>query len=127
MLQDTCGLGSPWINATTEANSGRLSVHFSGSWQIQEPTDHRGRLNSAPYICLSCLTLATPLCSSLGNTVGTHISSSSHWFPHPVLTSIQFSRSVVSDSLRPHESQHARPPCLSPTPRVHSDSCPSSQ
>ena len=34
----------------------------------------------------------------------------------------QFSRSVVSDSLRPHESQHARPPCPSPTPGVHSDS-----
>ena len=32
--------------------------------------------------------------------------------------------SVVSDSLRPHESQHARPPCPSPTPGVHSDSCP---
>ena len=42
-------------------------------------------------------------------------------------TSVQFSRSVVSDSLRPHESQHARPPCPSPTPGVHSDSCPSSQ
>ena len=41
--------------------------------------------------------------------------------------SIQFSCSVVSDSLRPHESQHARPPCPSPTPGVHSDSCPSSQ
>ena len=40
---------------------------------------------------------------------------------------VQFSRSVVSDSLRPHESQHARPPCPSPTPRVHSDSCPLSQ
>ena len=40
---------------------------------------------------------------------------------------IQFSCSVVSDSLRPHESQHARPPCPSPTPGVHSDSCPSSQ
>ena len=41
--------------------------------------------------------------------------------------SVQFSRSVVSDSLRPHESQHARPPCPSPTPRVHSDSRSSSQ
>ena len=41
--------------------------------------------------------------------------------------SVQFSRSVVSDSLRPQESQHATPPCPSPTPRVHSDSCPSSQ
>ena len=39
----------------------------------------------------------------------------------------QFSRSVVSDSLRPHDSQHARPPCASPTPGVHSDSRPSSQ
>ena len=33
---------------------------------------------------------------------------------------VQFSRSVVSDSLRPHESQQSRPPCLSPAPRVHS-------
>ena len=41
--------------------------------------------------------------------------------------SVQLSRSVMSNSLWPHESQHARPPCPSPTPRVHSDSCPSSQ
>ena len=41
-------------------------------------------------------------------------------------SSVQFSRSVMSDSLRPHELQQARPPCPSPTPRVHSDSCPSS-
>ena len=40
---------------------------------------------------------------------------------------VQFSRWVVSDSLRPHESQHASPPCPSPTPRVHSNSRPSSQ
>ena len=43
------------------------------------------------------------------------------------IRSDQISRSVVSDSLRPHESQHARPPCPSPTPGVHSDSHPSSQ
>ena len=41
-------------------------------------------------------------------------------------SSVQFSCSVVSDSLRPHELQHASPPCLPPTPRVHSNSCPSS-
>ena len=40
---------------------------------------------------------------------------------------LQFSRSVVSNSLRAHESQHTRPPCPSPTPRVYSNSCPSSQ
>ena len=39
----------------------------------------------------------------------------------------QFSRSIVSDSLRPHESQNARPPCSSPTPGVYPNSCPSSQ
>ena len=45
----------------------------------------------------------------------------------PCIGSVQFSRSVVSDSLRPHESQHARPPCPSPTPGVHPNSRPSSQ
>ena len=44
-----------------------------------------------------------------------------------VIRSDQISCSVVSDSFRPHESQHARPPCPSPTPGVHSDSRPSSQ
>ena len=42
-------------------------------------------------------------------------------------SSVQFSRSVVSDSLWSHESQHTRPPCPSPTPGVHSDSHPLSQ
>ena len=41
--------------------------------------------------------------------------------------SVQFSHSVVSDSLRPHESQHTRPPCPSPTPGVYSNTCPSSR
>ena len=44
-----------------------------------------------------------------------------------LISSVQFSRSVVSDSLRPHESQQARPPCPSPNRGVHSDSHPSSQ
>ena len=44
-----------------------------------------------------------------------------------VFSSVQFSRSVVSDSLRLHELQHTRPPCPSPTPGVYSNSCPSSQ
>ena len=44
-----------------------------------------------------------------------------------IYTSVQFSHSVMSDCLRPHELQHPRPPCPSPTPGVHSDSRPSSQ
>ena len=47
--------------------------------------------------------------------------------PALLLSSVQFSRSVVSDSLRPHGLQHARLPCPSPTSRVYSNSCPLSQ
>ena len=47
--------------------------------------------------------------------------------PGRMIHSVQFSHSVMSDSLWPHESQHARPPCPSPFPGVHSDSCPSNQ
>ena len=46
---------------------------------------------------------------------------------HNTMSSVQFSRSVMSDSLRPHEPQHARLPCPSPTPRVHPNPCPSSR
>ena len=49
------------------------------------------------------------------------------WYGLFVYQFTQFSRSVLSDSLRPHGLQHARPPCPSPTPRVYSDSCPLSQ
>ena len=51
-----------------------------------------------------------------------HFASTRHQF-----SSVQFSRSVVSNSLQPHESQHTRPPCPSPTPGVHPNSCASSQ
>ena len=44
-----------------------------------------------------------------------------------MLSSVQFSHSVLSDSLRPHEPQHARPPCPSPTPGVYPNSCPLSR
>ena len=54
-----------------------------------------------------------------------YVSSSSSRYCQPFRDKI--SRSVMSYSLWPHESQHARPPCPPPTPGVHSDSCPSSQ
>ena len=46
------------------------------------------------------------------------------WLASMLFSSVQFSPSVVSDSLRTHESQHARPPCSSQTPGVHPNSCP---
>ena len=51
-----------------------------------------------------------------------HLGLRTIWF-----SSVQFSCSVVSYSFRSHESQHTRPPCLSPTPRFHPNSCPSCQ
>ena len=48
-------------------------------------------------------------------------------FTAVVISSVQFSHSVMSNCLRPHESQHTRPPCPSPSPRVHSNSHPSSR
>ena len=62
-------------------------------------------------ICPSCYILGTSNQLSVVNVIG----------------SVQFSHSVMSNSLRPHESQHARPPCPIPTPGVHSNSCSSSQ
>ena len=50
----------------------------------------------------------------------------SQWQRMFKFSSVQFSRSFVSDSLRPHGQQHARPPCPSPVPWVYSNSCPSS-
>ena len=49
------------------------------------------------------------------------------WYIYTMEYSVQFSGSVVSDSLRPHGLQHARLPCPSPTPGACSNSCPSSQ
>ena len=56
----------------------------------------------------------------------THTHTHTHT-PNGMFSSVQFSCSVVSNSLRPHESQHAGPPCPSPTPGVYSNSCPLSR
>ena len=79
--------------------------------------------------------LRTQLCNSPISNSYSEVTAGIWMFDPPLpplvlsttLSSVQFSHSVVSDSLRPHESQHARPPCPSPTPGVHSDSSPSSQ
>ena len=59
--------------------------------------------------------------------IGSKLNLPSHWHFGNVFSSVQFSRSVMSNSLQPHESQHTRPPCPSPAPGVYSNSCPSSQ
>ena len=67
------------------------------------------------------------ICTQVYSTLNTRTNSSCKNLIRLETDSVQFSRSVMSDSLRPLESQHARPPGPSPTPGVHSDSCPSSR
>ena len=79
-----------------------------------------------PYI----LFLSFPVVIILQYDTYTYTLTPYYWWREAALhtlSSVQFSRSLVSDSLRPHESQHARPPCPSPTPGVHSNSCLSSR
>ena len=81
-------------------------------------------------VAQSCLTLGNPMDHSLpgSSTHGIFQARVLEWVAIAFSAIIiQLSHSVVSNSLGPHELQHARPPCPSPTPRVHSNSCPSSR
>ena len=72
--------------------------------------------------------MVTGLRTSQGNIVRPGFSINTTWYLKILwFSSVQFGSVAQSNSLWPHELQHARPPCPSPTPRVHSNSCPSSQ
>ena len=88
-----------------------IAGRFFTSWAIREPQEHGISLHL--------------FVSSLIYFVRAFKFSAQRSFVS--FSSVQFSRSVMSDYLRPHESQHARLPCPSPTPGVHSDSRPSSR
>ena len=84
---------------------------------------------TAQILPLAGGTTRTPFPGSASSPISRRFpptSSRPAWTAHFCL-SVQFSRSVVSNSLPPHESQHTRPPCPSPTPGVHSNSHPSSR
>ena len=72
--------------------------------------------------CFNVLAIVNSAAVNLGNRI--IFLNFSKWCVTLLYHSVQFSRSVMSDSLRPHESQHSRSPCPSPTPRVHPDSRP---
>ena len=96
-----------WNHSTSDPIS--PSVSSSKCWQGWDMGNFSSQSVQFSSVTQLCLTLCNPMyCSTPGFPVH-----------HQLLSSVQFSRSVVSDSLWPHESQHARPPCPSPTPRVH--------
>ena len=84
--------------------------HYKFSQVLNETT------NSCPWVCI------WQNCNHF-----IFVFSTSLYHSRKSFSSVQFSHSVVSDSLRPHESQPGRPPCPSPTPGVHPNPGPSSQ
>ena len=82
---------------------------------IKEPNAYTFRLSSICLNSQSYIMLSTNTYWASGGTLGS------------VSSSVQFSHSVMSDSLWPHRLQHPRPPCPSPTPGVYTKSCPLSQ
>ena len=98
----------------------------------EKPQETAGAFSVA---CFLLLLSASPHCWGLRPPLSLSLyllsCNNQQWLPRVsqarlYASSVQFSRSVMSDSLQPHESQHARPPCPSPTPGVHPNSCPSS-
>ena len=103
------------------------------SWTLCDPMDYSPPVSSLPGILQARILGWLPF-PSPGDLPHTVIKPASPALAGGFFTTeppgspefmVQFS-SVASDSLRPHESQHARPPCPSPSPGVHSDSHPSS-
>ena len=101
----------------------RLLQTHSG-WEIQRYTVGNMWWSSPPHINTRIPSPASP--ASASRPLG-QLGSPSHDIPLTYVLSLQFSCSVMSDSLRPHESQHAKHPCLSPTPRLYPNSCPLSR
>ena len=88
---------------------------------LDEKWKHRNILEDA-------VTWSDPwrMCKTSTSRQGELLNAGAHSWELTVYSSAQFSHSVVFDSLRPHDPQHTRPPCLTSTPRVHPDPCPPS-
>ena len=103
----------------------RWPKYWSFSFNISPSSEHPG-LISLRMDWLALLAVQKTLKSLLQQN---NLKASVLWYSSffMIQFSVPFSRSVMSDSLRPHGSQHARLPCLSPTPRVYSNSSPCSR
>ena len=103
-----------WRIPRTEEPGGRQSIGSPGVRQDWSDL----HTHTCMFVSMNHFTVHLKRCKQLYFNLKSHRNT---------VSSVRFSRSVMSDSLPPHELQHDRPPSPSPTPRVHSDSRPSSQ
>ena len=128
-LRRSSGEGK-WVPTQVFLN-GEFHGHRGACWTtIHGVTKSRTLSLSRPFItfCIGslCISYRERLYKHNYATVITPYKITNCCSPSTCFSTVQLCRSVVFDSLQPHESQHTRPPCPSPTLGVHSDSCPSS-
>ena len=113
--------GLPFLSPVYMLTKYYKRAHVDLKWKC---TKFEERWEQSHKLVLSCRYALIYLTNShLFSTTSFLVLAHTLFSPH----SVQISCSVASDSLRPHELQHARPPCPSPTPRVHPNPCPLSQ
>ena len=125
----SCGQGWFPLEAQRESGSWASSLASGGSTILGVPWLVDTSLQSLAWLPLEFPFHEFPVSPSSYKAIRCHIRVPRN-LAQPQLnqvSSVQFSHSVVSDSLQPYESQHTRPPCPSPTLGVHPDSRPSSQ
>ena len=125
-------LPDPGTEPTPPAPAGRFFTMEPPGKSLRPPLHPLPRLSRGGPQPQAPAQVMHQLCteSGEGNTPHLGEAPSPAWAVSPPCMptqSVQSSRSVMSDSLRPYEPQHTRPPCPSPTPGVYSNSCPSSR
>ena len=120
-VAQSCLFATPWIAAR------QASLSITNSQSLPKFMSIESVMPSSHLILCRPLLLLPPVPPSI-RVFSNESTLRMRWRkPDCRVISVQFSHSVMSDSLRLHELQHARPPCPSPTPGVHSNSCPSSR
>ena len=135
-LADRCWALERWLLLTSKGNSAEVHSSRDSLHQAKGKGCHGDCSASAngtyrvPALCClgqhSLMEVMEPYWSNINFIWVWEAYSHSSWIPF-CFPSVQFSRSVISNSLRPHGLQHSRPPCPSPTPGVDSKSCPLSR
>ena len=125
-------IGHDWATELnwTELNEPKVAIFIAMrvSWLLKKKLPLCGTGLITPGLQMKGKILLAPIALVLDFFLSLLVTHNSLVFLFLLIVSdVQFSHSVMSDSLWPHGLQHSRPPCLSPTPRAYSDSCPLSR